>query len=58
VGKKSLVNAITMLSYNSMDRAVGGSTTWSAAGVLQDDCISRNSKLESTDGVMFLLMPP
>lgn len=58
--KKSLLNAITMLFYNSMDRAAGGPTTWSTVGVLQRAFISfsRNSKLESSDVVICLLMPP
>lgn len=47
-----------MLFYNSMDRAAGGPTTWSAVGVLQDAFLSRNSKLASIDVVIRLLMSP
>lgn len=47
-----------MLFYNSMDRAASGPTTWSVVGVLQDAFVSRNSKLESADVVMSLLLPP
>lgn len=52
-GKKPLLNATTTLFYNSMNRAAGGPTTESAVGILQDAFIPRNSKLESTDVVMY-----